>query len=136
MEAEIKKLTVAITQMMNKSNNGKNVNPNTRSGNCKGRHPQNKNHATWADIATPTATTPLVPTTPVQTTVGKKAATRTKQHGPTPSVETHSGHLQSASQSNSKTTPHGRANPLPPIDRDLGLHYIQRMILIQLHLTK
>jgi hypothetical protein len=42
MEAEIKKLTAAITQMANKSNNGKNVNPNTSSGNCNIRAPQNK----------------------------------------------------------------------------------------------
>jgi hypothetical protein len=42
MEAEIKKLTAAINQMANKSNNGKNVNPNKSSGNCKGRRPQNK----------------------------------------------------------------------------------------------
>jgi hypothetical protein len=33
MEAEIKKLTAAIAQMANKSNNSKNVNPNASSGN-------------------------------------------------------------------------------------------------------
>ncbi len=42
MEAEIKKLMAVIAQMANKSNNGKNVDPNMSSGNCNIRHPQNK----------------------------------------------------------------------------------------------
>ncbi len=42
MEAEMKKLTAAIAQMANKSNNGKNLNPNTSSGDRKNRRPQNK----------------------------------------------------------------------------------------------
>ncbi len=42
MEAEIKKLMAAITQMTNKSNNGKNVNPNTSGGDHDSRCPQNK----------------------------------------------------------------------------------------------
>jgi hypothetical protein len=42
MEAEIKKLTAAIAQMANKSNNSKNVTPNTSSGNWPSRCPQNK----------------------------------------------------------------------------------------------
>jgi hypothetical protein len=42
MEAEIKKLMAAIDQMANKSNNSKNVNPNTSSGDCDSRRPQNK----------------------------------------------------------------------------------------------
>jgi hypothetical protein len=98
--------------------------------------PRMKNHTTWADIATPMASTPSAPTTPVQTAVGKRTATRMKQLRPTPSKETHSGHLPSTSQSISKTMPLGRANQLPLIDRDRGLHYVQRMILIQLHLTQ
>jgi hypothetical protein len=111
MEAEIKKLMAAITQMANKSK---------VVAIAKAEIPRKRNHATWADIATPMATTPLVPTTPVQTAVGKRTAKRTKQHGRTPLVGTHSGHLQSASRSIGKTTLHGRANQLPPIDRDQG----------------
>jgi hypothetical protein len=42
MEAEIKKLMAAIAQMANKSNYGKNVDPNTSNGNCNSRCPQNK----------------------------------------------------------------------------------------------
>jgi hypothetical protein len=42
MESEIKKLTAAITQLTNKSNNSKNVNPNTSSGDPDSRCPQNK----------------------------------------------------------------------------------------------
>jgi hypothetical protein len=42
MEAEIKKPTVAIAQMGNKSNNNKNINPNRSSGNLDSRYPQNK----------------------------------------------------------------------------------------------
>jgi hypothetical protein len=42
MEAEIKKLIAAIAQMANKSNDGKNVNPNTSSGDPDSRRPQNK----------------------------------------------------------------------------------------------
>ncbi len=42
MEAEIKKLMAAIAQIGNKSNTSKNVNPNTSSGNCNSRRPQNK----------------------------------------------------------------------------------------------
>jgi hypothetical protein len=41
MEAEIKKLTAAIAQMTNKSNNSKNVNPNAISGDRTSRRPQN-----------------------------------------------------------------------------------------------
>jgi hypothetical protein len=41
-EAEIKKLMAAIPHIANKSNNGKNVNPNTSNGNHNNRHPQNK----------------------------------------------------------------------------------------------
>jgi hypothetical protein len=88
------------------------------------------NHITQAGTATPMAITPLVPTTQVQAAVGKRMATRTKQCGPTPSVETHSGHLQGVSQSICKTMPHGRASQLPPVDRDRGQHYIQRTIPI------
>jgi hypothetical protein len=86
MDAEIKKLTAVIAQMANKSNNGKNINPNMSSGNRNSRPPRIRNHSTWADIATPTTTTLLVPSTPVQTAVGKRTATMTKQHGPTPLV--------------------------------------------------
>jgi hypothetical protein len=42
MEAEIKKLTAAITQMAIKSNNGKSINPNTSSSDHDSRRPQNK----------------------------------------------------------------------------------------------
>jgi hypothetical protein len=136
MEAEIKKLTAAIAQMANKSNNIKNVNPNTSSGNRPSRRPQNMKSRNMGGTATPMATTPLVPTTLVQTAVGKRTTTRTKQCGPTPLVETHSGHLQGMSQSISKITPHGRANQLPPVDRDQGQYHIQRTIPIQLHFTK
>jgi hypothetical protein len=105
MEEEIINLMADIAQMANKSNNNKNVNPNTSSGDRNSRRSQKKNHATWADTATPMATTLLEPTTPVQTAVRKRMATRTKQCGPTPLVETLSGHLQSVSRSISKTTP-------------------------------
>ncbi len=42
MEAEIKKLTAAIAQMANKSNNSEDVNPNASSGGQPSRCPQNK----------------------------------------------------------------------------------------------
>ncbi len=42
VEAEIKKLTAAIAQMANKSNNRENAHSNASSGNRPSRHPQNK----------------------------------------------------------------------------------------------
>ncbi len=119
MESEIKKLMAAITQMANKSTARTSI-PTQAVAIATADAPRIRNHVTWAGTATLMATTLLVPTTPVQTAVGKRTATMTKQRGPMPLVETHSGHLQSMLQSISNNTPHGRANQLPPIDRDRG----------------
>jgi hypothetical protein len=136
MEAEIKKLMAAIAQMANKSNNGKNINPNTSSGNRDSRCLQNKKPHNIGVYCHSHGCHPAGADHTSETAVRKRTTTRMKQHGPIPLVETHSGHLQRASQSISKTKPRGMANQLPPIDRDWGQHYIQRTILTQLHLTK
>jgi hypothetical protein len=126
MEAEIKKLTAAIAQMADKRNISENVNPNASSGDWPSRCPQNKKPRNRGGYCHSHGYHPIGDKHTSANCSWKKDCHKEKQRGPAPLVETHSGHLQSMLQSISKTTPHDKANQLPPVDRDQGQHYIQR----------
>ncbi len=131
MEAEITKLMAILAQMANKSNNGNNVNPNTSSGDWESRCPQNKKPCNMGRYCHSHGYHPVGANHTSANCSWKKdghkdEATWTNTLGGDtfwPSAK-----CIAINQQN-HTTWKG-------IDRDQGLHYIQRTILIQLHLTK